>query len=120
MTLVSFVGYALFPLSADKLALNFQNIMHMVVTIIVMITTIASIIIIGWEYLKKDKLVLLGKISLIAASLIIIFGFLSPVAMELNIFGITQRIVIFTLHIFIFFVSAVYTFDLKKFLGETI
>lgn len=118
MGFVSLIGYALFPLSSDKLAMNFQNIMHILITAIVIITTILSLYLIGYGYLNKEKLKKLGKITLATATLIIVFGFLNPIAMglQLNILGLTERLVIFTLLIFTFFLSFIYTFNIKTLL----
>lgn len=116
MSLVSFVGYTLFPLSPDKFALNFQNIMHMVVTVVVMLSTIIAIFLLGIGY-KRDKLFFLSKISLLVVILIIVFGVFNAifVALGFDIFGLTQRLVIFTLHFFIFFLSFIYTFKSTKY-----
>ncbi|MDR2967752.1 MAG: DUF998 domain-containing protein [Methanobacteriaceae archaeon] len=118
MSFTSLIGYFLFPLSSDKLAMNFQNIMHYVITGFVTSTTIASLYFIGYGYLKKEKLKKLGKITIATASLIIFFGFLNPIAMslQLNILGFTERLVIFTLLIFTFCLSFIYSFNLKPFL----
>jgi len=118
MALVSLFGFMLFPLSEDKLAMNFQNMMHYITTAIVVLTTIISLYIIGFGYLKKENLKKLAKIVLATASLIIIFGFLNPISMtfQLNILGLTERLVIFTLMIFTFFLSFIYSFNIKSFL----
>lgn len=110
MTIISLIGYALFPLSPDKTALSFQNIMHIIITGITVLLTILFLFFIGIGFIKKEKFIKLGKISIIAAILIIIFGVLNPisVALGLNILGLTERLVIFTLEIFIFFLSFIY------------
>ena len=120
MALTSLVGYAFFPLTSDKFAMNFQNMMHILTTVIVTFTTIFSIYIIGYGYLKKEKLKNLGKITIAAASLIVLFGFLNPIAiaLQINIVGLTERLVIFTLMIFTFLLSFIYTFDIKSFLRK--
>lgn len=118
MSFISLIGYTFFPLSSDKLDMNFQNMMHILITVIVTLTTIISLYFIGYGYLKKEKLKKLGKLTIAAASLIIIFGFLNPIAIALqfNILGLTERLVIFTLMAFIFFLSFIYTFNIKSFL----
>lgn len=120
MTIISLIGYALFPLSPDKTALSFQNIMHIIITGITVILTILFLFFIGIGFIKKEKFIKLGKISIIAAILIIIFGVLNPisVALGLNILGLTERLVVFTLEIFIFFLSFIYTFNIKSFLSK--
>ncbi len=122
MQITSLFGYGLFPLKGDKNDMNFQNLMHIIVTIVVVFTTVASILVIAIGYIKKDGLKLLGKICLTVSILIILFGALNPIsiAMDIDILGLTERLVIFTLQIFIFFLSFVYTFNVKMFLKNSI
>jgi len=115
MALASVVGYSLFPLSGDKTVMSFQNMMHIIVTVIVVFTTIFSFYFIAFGYLRQEKLKSLGAICLSAAVLITAFGVFNPIsmAMELNILGLTERLVIFTLQVFVFFLSFIYTFNHK-------
>lgn len=71
--LFSTIGYSLFPLTGDKTQMNFQNMMHIVVTV---------------------------------------FGMLNPISkgLQLNILGLTERMVIYTIQIFMFILSYYYTF----------
>ena len=116
MSIVSLIGFSLFPLSADRTAMNFQNMMHIIFVGITVILTIIYQFLIAFGYLKS-KFKLLGNISLVVAILIVFFGFLSPLSLSLglNIIGLTQRLVIFTIVIYIFFLSMIYTFDLDLF-----
>ena len=115
MALTTVFGYNLFPLTGDKTVMTFQNLMHIIVTIVVVFTTIGSLFCIAIGYLRKDKLKALGSICLIIAVLITIFGMLNPIGMgmELNILGLSERLVIFTLQAFVFFLSYIYTFGSK-------
>lgn len=112
MQLTSTFGYSLFPLSGDKAVMNFQNAMHIIVTIIVVFTTIASSFLIAFGYLKQKNTEHLGKISLIMAILITIFGATVPISMNLkmNILGLTERLEIYTIQIFMIILSYNYTF----------
>jgi hypothetical membrane protein len=112
MQLTALFGYNLFPLSGDKTEMNFQNIMHIIVTIIVVFTTIASSFIISIGYLKQEKNIMLGKVTLVIAILITAFGALNPIGMglQLNILGLTERLVIYTIQAFMFILSYYYTF----------
>ena len=116
MNLVSMTGYGLFPLSTDKTALNFTNTMHIVVTIIVVITTIAGSFLLAYGYLKKEKMKKLGNFIFISAILITLFGMLNPIGManHWNILGLSERAVIFTLQILIFIISFYYTFQKRS------
>lgn len=113
MAITTVVGYSIFPLTGDKTVMTFQNMMHIVVTVIVVFTTISSFFFIGFGYLKKEELKVLGVICLIAAVVITIFGALNPIGMThgWNILGLTERMVIFPLQVFIFFLSFIYTFN---------
>ncbi len=112
MQLTALFGYNLFPLSGDKTEMNFQNIMHIIVTIIVVFTTIASSFIISIGYLKQEKNIMLGKVTLVIAILITAFGALNPIGMglQLNILGLTERLVIYTIQALMFILSYYYTF----------
>ena len=116
MAIVSVIGYSLFPLTEDKMDMNFQNMMHIVVTVLVVFTTLASLYLIATGYLKKEKITSLGMVSLSAAFLITIFGALNPIGManNWNILGLTERLVIFTLQAFVFYLSFMYTFKIKE------
>lgn len=112
MQLTSMIGYSLFPLSGDKTEMNFQNTMHIVVTVIVVFTTIASAFLIAFGYLKQEKMKLLGKITFLIAVLITVFGALNPISigLNLNILGLTERLVIYTIQIFMCILSYYYVF----------
>ncbi|NLK95163.1 MAG: DUF998 domain-containing protein [Clostridiales bacterium] len=111
MEVVSLFGYGLFPLTGDKTEMNFQNIMHIVVTIIVVFSTIASAFILAYGYLKKEKIKNLGKRIFILAIIITACGMCNPIFMGvgLNILGITERLVIYSLQLLIFTLSWYYT-----------
>ena len=111
MALTTVVGYRLFPLTGDKTVMNFQNMMHIVVTVVVVLTTIASFFLIAFGYLKKEGLRPLGRLTLAAAVLMTVCGALNPIGMAngWNILGLTERLVIFTLQAAVFFLSFLYT-----------
>lgn len=112
MQLTSAIGYSLFPLTGDKTEMNFQNLMHIMVTVIVVFTTIASSFLIALGYLKQENMKKLGKIALVFAILITLFGMFNPIsmAMKLNILGLSERFVIYTIQAFMFILSYYYTF----------
>lgn len=112
MQLTSLFGYSLFPLTGEKTVMNFQNMMHIIVTVIVVFTTIASSFLIALGYLKQEKMTGLGKLGLGMAILITLFGMLNPISMGmgLNILGLTERLVIYSIQIFMFMLSYFYTF----------
>lgn len=115
MALSATIGYSLFPLTADKAEMNFQNTMHILVTVVVVFTTIASLFILAFGYWKKEKQKNLGLFCLIFGILIFVFGVTNPIgiALNLNILGLTERLVIFILQAFVFIWSFLYTFKIK-------
>lgn len=112
MQLTSTIGYSLFPLSGDKTDMNFQNMMHIIVTVIVVFTTICSSFLISIGYLKQEKIKRLGNFTLVLVILITIFGVFNPISMslKLNILGLTERLVVYTIQILMFSLSYYYTF----------
>lgn len=116
MQLTSAFGYSIFPLTGDKTEMNFQNIMHIIVTVVVVFTTIASSFLIALGYLKQENKKSLGKIALIFAILITLFGMFNPISMsmQLNILGLSERLVIYTIQVFMFILSYYYTFIESK------
>ncbi|MHB1154375.1 MAG: DUF998 domain-containing protein [Eubacteriales bacterium] len=112
MNLVSIFGYSLFPLSGDKTQMTFGNMMHIIVTVIVVFTTIGAVFVLAAGYLKQEKMKRLGTFTLIMAVVITITGFLNPIGManNLNILGLTERAVIYSLQLTVFVFSAYYTF----------
>lgn len=115
MNAVSFFGYALFPLEGDKTVMTFQNMMHIIVTVIVVITTIASGFFLAAGYRKAERTRRLGNFVLVMAVLITVFGMLNPMNMALswNILGLTERLVIYTLQVMVFTLSYVHAFRME-------
>ncbi|MEG2656874.1 MAG: DUF998 domain-containing protein [Clostridium sp.] len=112
MQLTSLFGYSLFPLTGDKTVMNFQNMMHIIVTVVIVVTTITSSFFISFGYLKQEKTKRLGKLTLVMAILITVFGVFNPISMslQLNILGLTERLVIYTIQTLMFMLSYYYTF----------
>ncbi|NLV59881.1 MAG: DUF998 domain-containing protein [Clostridiales bacterium] len=111
LAVVSFFGYALFPLDPLGAMDNFQNMMHFVVTGIVVLCTIGSTYLIGIGLWKTRAHRSLGRFIFLCAIVITVFGALTPMAMAQGwpISGLTERINIFTLQIWIS-VLALYLF----------
>jgi hypothetical protein len=121
MQLTSLFGYSLFPLTGDKTEMSFQNMMHIIVTVVVVLTTIASSFLISLGYLKQEKMKKLGRLTLVMAIMITVFGIFNPISMnlKLNILGLTERLVIYTIQSFMFMLSYYYTFKEKLVLIKT-
>ena len=111
MEVISLFGYSAFPLVGDKTVMNLKNIMHIAVTVAVVITTISSAFTLAYGYLSQEKIKNLGKFILIMAIIITLCGMMNPISMsmKLNIMGLTERLVIYSLQILIFVLSFYYT-----------
>lgn len=115
MQLVSLIGYGLFPLTGDKSIMTFQNMMHIIVTVIVVFTTILFSFLLASGYKKQEQTKKFGKFLFVAAILITVFGSFNPIsmAMKLNVLGLSERMVIYTLQILMFSISYYETFKIK-------
>jgi hypothetical membrane protein len=99
MTIISFFGYTFFPLSESGYAGTFQDKMHMLVTILVVVYTIVAIILFILGFFKTNEYKYLGVIS--SCTLVLLF----TGAMLINIlpetyFGLAERINIYSIIIF--------------------
>jgi hypothetical protein len=99
MTIISSIGYTLFPVSESGYAGTFQDKMHILVTILVVVSTILSIILFIIGFLKTELYKYMGIISL--CTLI----FLLAGAMLLNIvpkeyFGTAEWINVYSIIIY--------------------
>ncbi|WP_455538901.1 hypothetical protein [Terrisporobacter sp.] len=74
------------------------------------VSTITSGFILAYGYIKQEKIKKLGKFILIMAIIITLCGMLNPkfMSMGLNIMGLTERLVIYSLQIMIFVLSIYY------------
>jgi hypothetical protein len=104
MEATSLIGYSLFPLNQQQGAslTDFQNIMHFIVTGVVVICTIGSGFCIGIG-LKKSGLKGIGLFIIICSIIITAFGAFTPISMGagLPVSGLAERINIFSLQLWI-------------------
>lgn len=116
MNIVSIFGYSLFPLTGDKTQMTFNNLMHIVVTVIVVFTTITAGYVLAVGYIKQEKMKCLGTFILVMAIVITITGLFNPIgiANNWNIMGLSERAVIYSLQLLMFVISAYYTFSKAK------
>ena len=99
MTIASFLGYTFFPLSESGYAGTFQDIMHIVVTIIVVLFTIIALILFVIGFFKTKNIKYLGIISL-CAFLLVLTGPMLMNILPKEYFGIAERISIYPLMIY--------------------
>jgi len=99
MNLISFFGYTFFPLSESGYANTFQDKMHLVVTVFVVLLTIASLVLyfIGFIRTKEHKWI--GVISIIALLLLMAGAMLINIVPK-EYFGVAERINIYTIIIY--------------------
>lgn len=111
MAIVSTVGYAMYPLMGDKEMMIFQNRMHMVITVLATLSTLLSLYLLAYGYLKEEKRKLPGWLSLIAALIMTAFGALNPIVMyaDIPIQGLVERITIYSLQAYVFVLSYLHT-----------
>lgn len=98
MEWITNIGYKMFPLVANESMSSFQNVMHIVVTILVVILSIASLIciIIG---ARTDGLRSLSNWALICF-LMMFIGALGTGIAPKNLFGLFERLSAFSVVIF--------------------
>lgn len=105
---VSFFGYMLFPLESIGVKEDtFQNLMHIITTAIVVITTISSTFIIGISFIKRSNTKIMGAVIILSGLVITISGISTGVIIskEIPLTGLLERINIFTLQAMIFYIS---------------
>jgi len=99
MNTISFFGYTFFPLSESGYANTFQDKMHMVVTVFVVLLTIVSLVLYSIGFFRAKEHKWLGIISIITL-LILMAG-----AMLINIvpkeyFGLAERVNVYSIIIY--------------------
>lgn len=111
METVSLIGYGLFPMNEAQSVSSFQNIMHIVVTAVVVLCTICSGYFVGIGLRKTEGMKSIGTFILVCSIVITVFGAITPAAMANGwpFSGLTERINIFTLQIWLSVLS-VYLF----------
>ena len=111
MYIISAVGYALFPLSSDTNINNFQNVMHIVVTIAVVLLTISSLILLAISFKKINKLPYFILTVLTFAVLMI--GSISIGLVPKAYFGLAERFSVFSVVLYLLVISY-FNYDYHK------
>ena len=96
MNIISFLGYTFFPLSQEGYAHTFQDKMHLIVTVFVVVLTITSIAQYSIGFLKSKELKILGIIS-ICTFLLLVTGAMLINILPREYFGIGQRINVYSI-----------------------
>jgi hypothetical membrane protein len=96
MNVISFLGYTFFPLSEAGYAGTFQDKMHVIVTVLVVLFTIISIILYSIGFLKTNKYKYLGIISIFTFVLLMVGAMLINIVPK-EYFGVAERINVYSI-----------------------
>ena len=94
MEWISAVGYRMFPLSDSGYAGNFQDIMHMVITALVVLLSILSLIVIISAGRKSKDYRSYGLCAVIALSMMLV-GAMGIKIVPADYFGVVERFSVF-------------------------
>lgn len=94
MELISAVGYRMFPLSESGYAGKFQDVMHMVVTVIVVLLSIISLVLIIIAGAKDKTCLSYGVCAAVALTMMLV-GALGMKIVPVAYFGVVERFSVF-------------------------
>jgi hypothetical protein len=112
---VSTVGYGVFPMTVDY-PFTFQNLLHVIITIAVIVITLIAIAVITAGYFKRKQFVNLWKISLFSSVLFFILNaaHLFAIFARLNELGLIQRLSVYAFYVYILILSWIYSFNRRS------
>lgn len=110
--LISIIGYGLFPMTMDFI-FSLKNYFHLLITIIIFTGTIFILFLLAFGYFKQDHERKIGRITLVAAILFLLFNLLHLYAIlnGLNILGLAERLILYTFQIYVFILSWYYVMN---------
>ncbi|HBF68527.1 MAG TPA: DUF998 domain-containing protein [Firmicutes bacterium] len=94
MEYVSAIGYRAFPLSSSGYEGQFQDVMHMIVTVIVVLLSIVSLVLIIISGFKDKSFLSYSICALIALTMMLV-GALGMKIVPSNYFGVVERFSVF-------------------------
>lgn len=108
---ISVIGYGGFPISMVAI-FSKNDVVHVLVTVSIICATAICMLLIGVGYLKQEKAIALGCISLVECVLFIAFNLwhLYALLSGMNIVGLLERCSFYVFHSLTFMISWVYTF----------
>jgi hypothetical membrane protein len=115
MTVISFFGYTFFPLSEVGYAGTFQDKMHVIVTVLVVLFTTISIILYSIGFLKTNKYKCLGIIS-ICTFVLLIAGVILLNILPKEFLGLTERINVYSIVIY----TGILSFWMNKYIKNCV
>ncbi len=110
MNFISFVGYSFFPLSEEGFSGSFMDIMHLVVTGLVVILSLGSLGLFFWGYKDDPSRKYLGLAAIITLGLMLI-GVILTLSLPETLLGLGERISIYSLQLFILVLAGALLFD---------
>ncbi|WP_461246062.1 DUF998 domain-containing protein [Treponema sp. R6D11] len=99
MNTISFFGYMFFPLSESGYAGTFQDKMHIIVTVLIVLLTIVSLVLFSIGFLRAKEHKWLSVIS-ISTLLILMAGAILINIMPKEYFGVAERINVYSIIIY--------------------
>ncbi len=111
LSFVGLLGYGGCPISLE-LVFSANDIIHILVTIVLLSATILALLLIAIGYLKQDAMRALGRFTLVIWGLFTLFNLwhLYAILSGQTILGLIQRLSVYTVHLFTFTISWIYTF----------
>lgn len=103
MYLTSAIGYALFPLAESDNISDFQNIMHIVITILVVVLTIFSLILLILSFHANKEMIYL--ILSILTFVLLMLGAILTNSVSKEYFGLAERFSVFSAVIYLGVIS---------------
>lgn len=94
MEFISAVGYRMFPLSTSGYAGSFQDVMHMIITVVVVLLSIASLVLIIIAGFKNKQYKSYSICAIVALSMMLV-GALGMKIVPVDYFGVVERFSVF-------------------------
>ncbi|MDU7337861.1 MAG: DUF998 domain-containing protein [Clostridium sp.] len=106
---ISIFTFGVFPMTMES-STNAQNIFHLLLILLIIILTNLSLFLLAFGYWKKEKILLIGKITLTFAVVFLLSNLLHlvAIAMHWNVLGLIQRVSAYSFLTFTFLLSYFY------------
>jgi hypothetical protein len=106
---ISIIGYGLFPMTLGFI-FSLKNVIHLAITTVILAATIFILFLLAFGYLKQEHEMKIGRITLAAATLFLIFNLLHLFSILglMNILGLMERLSLYTFQAYIFELSRFY------------
>lgn len=112
MLTTSTIGYAFFPLSESGYAGTFQDVMHMIVTGLVVVLTMISMILFAISFKKTNQIK--AFYSTLLAITILLFSGIGTGVISPDYFGLVERFSVYTVVLYFGFIITIVTLESGK------